>query len=319
MSSAAMSLMRAYGRVLAHGQAVARVQHAVDAKAHVEKQVARLDVDVGGPFVDRLGDEDVDQRDDRGVLGQFAQRGRIQHPADLAPAQDPQQALDILLARQQPGWPRTRKALGKRIGQVKVERIGASRMQRTLCIAPQQHPVFAHPGRHPVVRFVADLELLEREILGIELGESELGRQHRQQGLFGERSHAHQDGAEAAAVRLLKGQRLGDVGLAGLALRDQHLADEGRGGRAALARERKWPGSWTAFQGYAGSSAVRAAVLQTPMIAARKSAAREDPAGDSGRVPAARHQPRHGFYRKGLPGAGVPARTQPPPAMPLAA
>ena len=48
-------------------------QHAVDAEAHDEAVLVRLDVDVGRAFLDRLGQQRVDQSDDRRVVVAFEQ------------------------------------------------------------------------------------------------------------------------------------------------------------------------------------------------------------------------------------------------------
>ena len=43
-------------------------QHAVDAEAHHQAVLERLDVDVGGVLLDRLGEHRVDQADDRRIV-----------------------------------------------------------------------------------------------------------------------------------------------------------------------------------------------------------------------------------------------------------
>ncbi len=48
-------------------------QHAVDAKAHDEAILVRLDMDVGRAFLDRFGQQRVDQADDRRVVLAFEQ------------------------------------------------------------------------------------------------------------------------------------------------------------------------------------------------------------------------------------------------------
>ena len=52
-------------------------QHAVDAEADHQAVLERLDVDVGGVFLDRLGEHGVDQPDDRRVVLAFEQVGRL--------------------------------------------------------------------------------------------------------------------------------------------------------------------------------------------------------------------------------------------------
>ncbi len=49
------------------------MQDAVGAHAHVEHMLFRLDMDVGRALVHGLGQDVVDQLDDRGFFGQFAQ------------------------------------------------------------------------------------------------------------------------------------------------------------------------------------------------------------------------------------------------------
>ena len=52
-------------------------QHAVDAEAHDEPVLVRLDVDVGGVFLDRLRQHRIDQADDRGVVVALHEIGRL--------------------------------------------------------------------------------------------------------------------------------------------------------------------------------------------------------------------------------------------------
>ena len=51
------------------------VQHAVDAEAHAHVPALGLEVDVGGALLHRLGDDAVDELDDRRVLGGLADLG----------------------------------------------------------------------------------------------------------------------------------------------------------------------------------------------------------------------------------------------------
>ncbi len=53
------------------------VQHAVDAEPDPQVPLGRLDVDVGGAVLDRLGDEQVDELDDRGVLDDLLDAGEV--------------------------------------------------------------------------------------------------------------------------------------------------------------------------------------------------------------------------------------------------
>ena len=74
MSSFAMTLMRdttAFAIAFCGAQHFA--QHAVDAEAHDETVLVRLDVDVRRAFLDRFGQERVDQADDRRVVLAFEQ------------------------------------------------------------------------------------------------------------------------------------------------------------------------------------------------------------------------------------------------------
>ena len=52
-------------------------QHAVDAEAHHQAVLERLDVDVGGVLADRLGQHGVDQADDRRVVIALEQVGLL--------------------------------------------------------------------------------------------------------------------------------------------------------------------------------------------------------------------------------------------------
>ena len=53
------------------------VEHAVDAVAHAELLLERLDVDIARPLVHRVRDERVDELDDRRVLAHAPRRARI--------------------------------------------------------------------------------------------------------------------------------------------------------------------------------------------------------------------------------------------------
>ena len=53
------------------------MQHTVDPVAHTNVLLGRLDVDVRRPVLHRLGDEQVDELDDRGVLHHLLHRGEV--------------------------------------------------------------------------------------------------------------------------------------------------------------------------------------------------------------------------------------------------
>ena len=53
------------------------VQHAVDAEPDPQVVLGRLEVDVGGAVLDRLGDEQVDELDDRRVLDDLLDLGEV--------------------------------------------------------------------------------------------------------------------------------------------------------------------------------------------------------------------------------------------------
>ena len=75
MSSSAMILMRETtpgGHPPRHGGDV--LEHAVDAEAHAQLAPVGRQVDVGGAALDRLGDDLVDELDDRRVFGGLVQR-----------------------------------------------------------------------------------------------------------------------------------------------------------------------------------------------------------------------------------------------------
>ena len=55
------------------GTVVDVLQHAVDAEAHAHLAAVGLEVDVGGALLDGLGDDLVDELDDRRVVGGLAQ------------------------------------------------------------------------------------------------------------------------------------------------------------------------------------------------------------------------------------------------------
>ena len=77
MSSSAMIFMReidAGGHPPRHRGDV--LQHAVDAEAHAQLAPVGREVDVGGAALDGLGDDLVDELDDRRVVGGLVQRRR---------------------------------------------------------------------------------------------------------------------------------------------------------------------------------------------------------------------------------------------------
>ncbi len=70
------------------------VEHAVDAVAHPEELLVRLDMDIGRLLLDGVGENKVDQLDDRGVLGGALQRADI----DLLFLPDDLQVLHLEVA-----------------------------------------------------------------------------------------------------------------------------------------------------------------------------------------------------------------------------
>ena len=64
-----------------HGGRV--VQDAVDAEAHAQLAAVGLEVDVGGALLDGLGDDPVDELDDRRVVGRLAQVDDLGRPVLL--------------------------------------------------------------------------------------------------------------------------------------------------------------------------------------------------------------------------------------------
>ena len=62
---------------IALGRAHDLVQHAVDAEPDPQVVLGRLDVDVGRAVLDRLGDEQVDELDDRRVLDDLLDLGEV--------------------------------------------------------------------------------------------------------------------------------------------------------------------------------------------------------------------------------------------------
>ena len=74
MLSFAMILMReTIGGAQARRRRRALAQHAVDAVAHREAVLERLDMDVGGAALDGARDQQVDEPDDRRLAGEVAQ------------------------------------------------------------------------------------------------------------------------------------------------------------------------------------------------------------------------------------------------------
>ena len=55
------------------GTVAESLQHAVDAEAHAQLVAVGREVDVGGALLDGLGDDPVDELDDRRVVGRLAQ------------------------------------------------------------------------------------------------------------------------------------------------------------------------------------------------------------------------------------------------------
>ena len=102
---------------LRHGRRL--VQHAVDAEAHAHLVAVGLEVDVRGAPLDGLGDDRVDELDDRRVVGRLAQVDDLAEPLVVLLARRPRwttssrrlrrlmSARDVLAARRRPGGPRS--------------------------------------------------------------------------------------------------------------------------------------------------------------------------------------------------------------------
>ena len=81
-------------------------QHAVDAEAHAHLAALGLEVDVGGALLDRLGDDRVDELDDRRVLGGLVDLGDVRdlvlalrdrlRDRVVEPAHPPDQCVDVV-------------------------------------------------------------------------------------------------------------------------------------------------------------------------------------------------------------------------------
>ena len=68
------------------------VKNAVDAVTDDQLAFKRLDVNVAGPLLVRLGDQAVDEADNRGLVGSIQEIGRFQTAGQVGP----QPFLDIL-------------------------------------------------------------------------------------------------------------------------------------------------------------------------------------------------------------------------------
>jgi hypothetical protein len=82
------------------------VQHAVDAEADAQVVLGRLDVDVRRAVLDRLGDEQVDELDDRRVLDDLLDVGESSSSSS-ASSRSLREVVEVARPRGRSGrWPR---------------------------------------------------------------------------------------------------------------------------------------------------------------------------------------------------------------------
>ena len=218
------------------------MQHAVDAVAHVEPVLERLDVDVGGAHVERVGDEQADQADDRrlgrqvlqllhvGVEGEFvAARLDVADQLALRRLAAAVEALErgFELGRHRDHRPH--RASGDHLegaDRVGVGRIDHRQRHLGLVLAQRQRARLAQESRRHAfledreLRIAGDIDHRQLELDGQRLGHVALG------------DHAKRDQqrAEPLAGFLLEAQRAFERRRVELAAFDQQFTNAFSGG-----------------------------------------------------------------------------------------
>ena len=212
------------------------VQHAVDAIAHRQPILERLDVDVGGAHVERVGDEEADEADDRRFGGQVLQllhvgveREFVDARLDVAdhlalrrlagPVEPLQRGVELGRDRDH----RPHRAPGdhlERADGVRVGRIG--HRQRDFVV------VLAHRQRMGVAQEARTHALLENREFGIarnvDQRQRQLDRQRFRDVALRDHAERHQQRAQLFAGFLLQPQRAFECGRIELAALDEDLA-----------------------------------------------------------------------------------------------
>ena len=228
------------------------VQDAVDAVAHPHLGLLRLDVDVGGAVTDRLGDQGVDELDDRRVVQRVGGLEVVevlilshQVPGEVVDAV-PAQGGELVQHRHDvAAGGHDRHHVGVADGADVVQRDDVGRvahrdLQPPLVVEPERedavaprHVVGQEAGRHVVDVLLAQLDELKAQVLG----------ERRDEAGLGEQPHLDQDATERPAGALLLLAGPGQVLRRDEALLEEDVGElsggvqRGRGYYPAIARD----------------------------------------------------------------------------------
>ena len=245
MSMPEMSLMRdaTAGEAL-HGLGQAGVGHSVDAHPDREVILAGLHVDVGGARIHGLGEQVVNQLDDRRLLRHLAQLPRAVAGVEVLDgpllAHEVEQAVDLVVYGQAEIDRFTRIEVIERGEQRMVLNVAGDAVQ-VLPVPPDQHRIVDEPVE--LDRRLGD-ELVHLQAVRKLLGPAEVERalllgEAAHEEVLGDGAGAHQQGAEPAAHRLLDAQRLLDIGGRNVAALDEQFAESLPAGGPFEARLRR--------------------------------------------------------------------------------
>ncbi len=210
---------------------LARVQHAVHAEADGERIRAGLEVDVRGVGIDSGREDGVSEFDDRRFLCEFAQpadvvarRGRGRCAAVLQGQED---AFKVPRNAERPrDARRVRERQADVLAQFRNERVAAGDLDRTVLAQERHGPMRLEPRQRGGRRVERSLDVLEASQRGVrvEQRQAQLLGERAVQGIFGQRTEADEDRAEALLELRLQAERRINVRSRNESLGDQQFA-----------------------------------------------------------------------------------------------
>ncbi len=229
------------------------VEHAVDPVADLHLLLARLDVDVAGPLLDRVEHQRVDPADDRRLVGDLQDVDQLLAPpfvllvpllAEIAAlvvlaAVDVVDDLEDALRRHQHRLHLGPELHAQIVERAHVERIGHRHHHHlALALDRQQAVLLGEADRDPRRQIGVDVVDLQ---LGA-VGDPQLLPQRLQHLLLGDGARLDEDLAETSPFCLLRDERLldhrgGEIGVAPPLELEQQLADPFACHRSASFRE----------------------------------------------------------------------------------
>jgi hypothetical protein len=286
---------------LARG-AAGLVELAVDAVAHLDLFLARLDVDIAGALLDRVEQQRVDPADDRRLVGDLEDVDQLLAGAGhlvlvltlgaeiaalvLLAAVDLVDDLEDLLRRHQHRLDLRAQLRAQIVQRADLQRIGDRDRDDVVLLADRQQAVLlGESDRHVRDQLQVDLVRLQ---LGA-IADAQLLAQRLLDLLLGHRAHPHQDFAEPAALDGLHLQPLleklgGQTRARGRFRLQQNLSNQFRAQVLSLLLTVLSAARSPAAPAVAATPAVAAAASRAARWAAARSAARSP--GSAARVPA---------------------------------